>query len=117
MQLSKLANFSVLAALALTFLILPLAYSTAHGYTTWWFTAHGRVTVKGASNGFIHRSSDWGAVIITRTDTSPRQSYLVSLHGGRNLIHCGQWSVPHFPVFGIGDVNPPCVPYSATMTT
>jgi hypothetical protein len=43
-----------------------------------------------------------------RTDSNPRQSYLVALSGRKWLIHCGEWHAPRLPAFPIGDVNPPC---------
>src|SRR5205085_6957978 len=96
-----------LFALALV-LAVTLTYSTARGYTSWWFGLSGRVTVDGVPNGYMHRIAMNSAVIITRTDLSPRQSYLVGLSGKKSLIHCGEWHAPRLPAFPIGDVNPPC---------
>jgi hypothetical protein len=87
---------------------VPLVYSTTKGYTIWWFGEAGNVTVDAAPNGFLHRSEKVNAIILTRTDTSPRQSYLIGLGKNRLVINCGGWSAPHFPIFAIGDVNPPC---------
>jgi hypothetical protein len=66
------------------------------------------VAVNGVRSGYLHRNSAYSAVIITRTDLSPAQSYLVGLSDRRWLIHCGEWHAPHFVAFPIGDVNPPC---------
>lgn len=88
---------------------LGLGYSTAHGYMTWWFGSTARVTVDGVPNGYLHRNSENLGVIITRTDSSPHQSYLVGLTGKTRLTHCGDWYAPRFPAFPIGDVNPPCL--------
>ena len=99
---------------ALCVLPLPVAYSTWHRYMTWWFWRHGTVMVDNTAHGFIHQRFDDSAVLITRTDTSPRQSYLVSLFGRKTLIHCGAWSAPRFLTFPIGDVNSPCSVFSDT---
>ena len=63
-------------------LAAPVMYSTTHGYTTWWFRRRATVTVNGNPNGFLHRRLNDSALILTRTDTSPYQSYLVSLRRG-----------------------------------
>jgi hypothetical protein len=99
-------------AVAFAFLLLILfafTYSTAHGYTTWWLRIPGgNVTVNGLRSGYLHRNWAYSAVIITRTDLSPAQSYLVGLSGSHSLIHCGEWHATRFAAFPIGDVNPPC---------
>jgi hypothetical protein len=96
----------------LVFLVIlitfALAYSTKNGFTTWWFWSGGSVTVDGVRSGYLHRSWDRAAVIITRTDSKPSQSYLVWVPGKKFLIHCGEWHAPRLPAFPIGDVNPPC---------
>jgi hypothetical protein len=51
---------------------VPVVYSTTKGYyTTWWSGAKGNVTVDGVPSGFLHRSGNVNAIILTRTDTSP----------------------------------------------
>lgn len=85
-----------------------LWYSTAHGYMTWWFSSSSHVTVDGVRSGFLHVNRGHSAVIITRTDLRPSQSYLVGLSGRKYLTHCGDWQAPRLPAFSIGDVNPPC---------
>jgi hypothetical protein len=87
-------------------------YSTAHGYMTWWFRSSGTVAVDGVRSGFLHFNWAHSAVIITRTDLHPSQSYLVGLTGRKSPIHCGDWEAPRFPAFPIGDVNPPCSIFS-----
>ena len=102
----------VVGTIVLAFLLLILAagvYSTTHGYTTWWLqVSSGNVAANGVRCGYLHRNWAHSAVIITRTDLSPAQSYLVGLFDRRWLIHCGEWHAPHFVAFPIGDVNPPC---------
>ena len=98
-----------LALLALTLLVaIPLAYSTARGYTTWWFRSGGYVAVDGIQNGYLHRNSKLSAVIITRTDSNESLSYLVQYSRSKSLMNCGEWHAPRFPIFPIGDVNSPC---------
>jgi hypothetical protein len=97
---SLLFVFALLLAAAFT-------YSTAHGYMTWWFSSSAAVAIDGVRDGYLHRNWEHSAVIITRVDSHPRQSYLVGL-SGKHVIHCGEWHAPRFPVFSIGDVNPPC---------
>jgi hypothetical protein len=96
--------------LVLTLLVAaPLTYSTVRGYTEWWFMSGGHVAVDGVRDGYQHTNWSRSAVIITRTDSEIRQSYLVQLSGSKSLIYCGDWHAPRFPVFPIGDVNPPCM--------
>jgi hypothetical protein len=85
-----------------------LWYPTAHGHMTWWFRSSSQVAVDGVRNGFLYVNWHHSAVIITRTDLRPSQSYLVRLSGGKSLTHCGDWKAPRLPAFTIGDVNPPC---------
>jgi hypothetical protein len=85
-----------------------LWYSTAHGYMTWWFSSSSQVAVDSVRSGFLHVNREHSAVIITRTDLRPSQSYLVGLSGKKSLTHCGDWQAPRLPAFSIGDVNPPC---------
>jgi len=89
-------------------LFASLWYSTAHGYMTWWFSSSSQVAVDGVRSGFLHVNSEHSAVIITRTDLRPSQSYLVGLSGRKSVTHCGNWEAPRLPAFPIGDVNPPC---------
>jgi hypothetical protein len=97
----------IVAAFALVF-AAGLTYSTTKGYTTWWFSLKGLVAVDGVRGGYMHRNREHSAVMITRTDSHVRQSYLVGI-GGKHVIHCGEWHAPRFPAFPIGDVNPPCL--------
>ena len=88
-------------------LAAAFTYSTAHGYVTWWFSSSAAVALDGVRSGYLHRNWKQSAVIITRLDSRPRQSYLVGL-SGKHVIHCGDWHAPRFPVFSIGDLDPPC---------
>ena len=102
---------------AFAFLIAAgLTYSTVHGYIVWWLWSSVSVTVDGSRYGYIHTNKQPLAVIITRTDSNPSQSYLVALSGTKWMIHCGEWHAPRFPAFPIGDVNP-LARFSATLLT
>jgi hypothetical protein len=102
-------RFSLTLLLLALLVAVPITYSTAHGYTQWWLLSGGHVEVNGTRGGYLHKSWSNSAVIITRTDSSKRQSYLVQLSGSRTLIDCGDWYAPRLPAFPIGDVNPPCM--------
>jgi hypothetical protein len=102
---SLLLVFALLVAAGLT-------YSTEHGYMTWWFRSNASVSVNGVRSGYLHHNWERSAVIITRVDVHPRQSYLVGL-SRKDVIHCGDWQAPQFPVFSLGDVNPPCSFFSS----
>jgi len=113
-RVTKLA-LKVVGLLLFAFVLLiaaALTYSTAHGYMGWWFWSSGSVAIDGSGHGYIHINKQHSAVIITRTDSRPRQSYLVALSGREWIIHCGEWQAPRFPAFPIGDVNPPCSIFS-----
>ena len=101
----------LLFALALLF-AAGLTYSTVHGYMSWWLWSSGSVAVDGSRHGYLHINTQHSAVIITRTDSNPPQSYLVDVSGRKWIIHCGEWHAPRFPAFSIGDVNPPCSIFS-----
>jgi hypothetical protein len=90
----------------------PVTYSTTSGYTQWWLGFGGHVTVNGVQGGYLHKNWSHSAVIITRTDSKKSQSYLVRISGEEfsgAMVHCDDWHAPRFPVFPIGDVNPPCM--------
>jgi hypothetical protein len=89
-----------------------LTYSTVHGYMSWWLWSNGSVAVDGSRHGYLHINKRNSAVIITRTDSNPHQSYLVAVSGRKWMIHCGEWYAPRLPAFPIGDVNPPCSTFS-----
>lgn len=93
-------------------LAIPVAYSTARGYTQWWLMSGGHVAVDGVRSGYLHTNWSRSAVMITRTDSKRGQSYLVRISGeefSQPMIYCGNWYAPRLPAFPIGDVNPPCM--------
>ncbi|KAA6457838.1 hypothetical protein DYQ86_20925 [Acidobacteria bacterium AB60] len=109
--MAKRASIAILVVALL--LAIPLAYSTAQGYTMWWFPSGGFVTVDGVPSGYLHKNWQGTEAIITRTDSKPSQSYLVVFTTSKTskaVFHCGDWHARHFFVFPIGEVNPPCSP-------
>jgi hypothetical protein len=100
-----LAVFALFAAALLTF-------STARGHTQWWLISGGRVAVDGVRGGYLHTSWSRPFVVITRTDSTRAQSYLVRLSGSaefsEGITYCNNWHAPRLPAFPMGDVNPPC---------
>ena len=109
----RIAQFLGMFAIMAVVLAAPIGYSTLRGYTSWWLGLRGTVKVNGVSGGYMHKNTEGTAIILTRTDTQPRQSYLIGLSKPGLLLDCGGWSAPHSPVFAIGDVNPPCSFFSS----
>ena len=100
----------VLIAALLVFIASPVIYSTARGYTTWWLPTAGSVRVDGLKTGYLHKNWSGSFVIVTRTDTTPRQSYIVAVSDSRHVTSCGHWHAPpRFLPFPFGDVNTPCM--------
>jgi len=102
-------RFSLTLFLLFLLVVGPIVYSTAHGYTQWWILSGGHVEVNGIRGGYLHKSRSNSAVLITRTDTNQRQSYLVQLGGSKSLFYCGGWHALRLPAFPIGDLNSPCM--------
>jgi len=103
------------ALLILTLLVIAaIGYSTSRGYTTWWFRSSGYVAVDGVREGYLHTNWSHTVVIVTRSDTTPTQSYLVRISGSKLLIHCGDWQAPQRAVFSMGDVRFPCSVFNPT---
>lgn len=80
----------------------------------WYFIVpSARLTVDGGpSEGWLHvRRDDRGKIMfVTRRSGGKAESYMIVLEKGRQgrAWPCGDWTAPHFPLFPIGDVNPPC---------
>ena len=101
----------LLAAAIVGFLIFAMVYSTAKGYTAWyWRNPHIRIFVDGRRvSGYVHESRH--GLIVTRGDLPKRHSYIVSFldAGTVNLTDCSPWTASASFVFVIQDVNPPCL--------
>jgi hypothetical protein len=65
---------------ALMFVAGSLAYSTWRGYIGWYFRVNGQVVVNGReTSGYLHANSEKTILLLTRTDDSGPETYLVSL--------------------------------------
>ena len=90
-----------------------MIYSTARGYTRWYFRVNGQITVDGrATSGYMHANTKRTFLLLTRTDGSRPETYLVSVRDNimlDSVTDCGNWypmrTLP-FPMGG-GD-EPPC---------
>jgi hypothetical protein len=103
----------VVAFLALLFAVGSIAYSTWRGYTHWYFRVNGQVVVDGhKTSGYLHANPDKTLLILTRTDDTRVESYLVSLGPTKTVFDCGDWHPLRFLPFPVGDVNPPCTVFS-----
>lgn len=104
--------FACLVCLTLLLIAAGLAYSTAKGYLTWCFRVNGIVSVNGIKNsGYLHANTKRTFLLLTRTDKSRRETYLVPLQGSRWIVDCGDWHPTQFLPVLIGDVDPPCSGY------
>ncbi len=98
----------------LTILVLLLAvgsiiYSTWRGYIGWYFRVDGQVLVNGQkTTGYLHANTDKTILLVTRTDDSRPETYLVALGPKKTVFDCGEWHPMRFLPFPVGDVNPPC---------
>jgi hypothetical protein len=86
------------------------AYSTARGYTSWYFRVPlSEMTVDGkTASGWLHRGNEWQVLFVTRNDAMQPESYMIVIPQGA-VSSCANWVASRLPAFPIGDVNPPCV--------
>ena len=106
---SLLRALGTIALLVLLFVAGSLAYSTWRGYTHWYFRGNGQVAVNGQkTSGYMHANTDKTFLILTRTDDSQPESYLISLGPTKTVFDCGEWHPIRFLPLPVGDVNPPC---------
>jgi hypothetical protein len=111
-------NLLIACAILLGFLALPVIYSTAKGYTVWfWRNPHAQILVNGQRvAGYVHHSKH--VMIVTRGDLAARRSYWVDVTRPTALPNdCGAWSAPDFFVFAVGDINMPCLGLLGVETT
>lgn len=98
-----------MAVIAALLLVAAIVYSTWRGYTRWYFRVDGQVLVNGQkTTGYLHANTDKTILLLTRTDDSRPETYLVSLGPTKTIIDCGEWHPLRFLPFPIGDLNPPC---------
>ena len=55
-------------------------------------------------------------LLLTRTDDSRPETYLVSLGPRKTVFDCGEWHPLRFLPFPVGDVNPPCTIFTVDPT-
>ena len=112
MKRSVKATITVTAGALLVLVALPGIYSTARGYTVWFFQIPSPViTVDGKqTKGRLHKARDGRVVFFTRNDGDRPETYdlVFTDSGNAYVMSCGTWTAPRLPVFPVGDVNPPC---------
>jgi hypothetical protein len=103
----------VVLLLALLIVVASLSYSTWHGYIGWYFRVDGQVIVNAReTSGYLHANSRKTILLVTRTDDSRLETYLVSLGPTKTVFDCGDWHPLRFLPFPVGDVNPPCAVFT-----
>src|SRR5262249_11698670 len=86
-----------------------LLYSTMRGYTSWFFRVNGTVTVDGRqTSGYLHANSQHTFLLVTRSDESEPETYLIPVDLQTTVSDCGKWHPIRFFPMPIGDLNPPC---------
>lgn len=102
----------VVAGIVIGFLVV-LAMIDPH--MTWFLEVpSARLTVDGRpAKGWLHKGNHNQTLFLTRATSGGQKSYMIWAPGdGRGSVRgCGSWTSPHFPIFAIGDVNPPCSPW------
>lgn len=92
-----------------------VVYSTATGRLDWYFRVNGVVTINGQkSSGYLHTNTQRTILLITRTDASRPETYLVAVLE-RTIAHCGDWHPVRFLPFAVGGANPLCTVDPATV--
>ena len=96
-----------LALAGLIFVVIPMAYSTAKGYTTWWFAVPGTKVLADGNpvDAWVHRGQTWQDMIVTLEESRNCGSYHWILGGDQVHGRCPV-AVP-FPVFMEGDLMDP----------
>jgi hypothetical protein len=105
-----------LLTVGIAIIAVPMVYSTAKGYATWYFRVNGLVTVDGhKTTGYLHANLKRTVLLLTRTDGKRAETYLVYLPG-MTMVDCGDWNPPRFFPSMVSDVNPPCSPIANPAT-
>jgi len=106
-----------LASLAVLLIVGALVYSSWRGYTRWYFRVDGQVLVNGHETaGYLHTNTDKTLLLLTRTDDSHPETYLVSLGPTKTILDCGDWHPLRFLPFPVGHANPPCAAFTVDPT-
>jgi hypothetical protein len=106
----KLARaLGVVVFLALLIVVGSIAYSMWRGSIGWYFRVGGQVVVNAReTSGYLHANSQKTILLLTRSDDSRPETYLVSIGPTKTVFDCGDWHPLRFLPFPVGDVNPPC---------
>ena len=104
--------FRTVGTIVLAALLLggfALLYSTVMGSTTWYFRVNGQVLVDGRpTSGYMHANTERTALLITRTDGTKNETYVVPVADRAAILDCGNWSPIHFVPTPVKGANPPC---------
>ena len=80
-----------LVLLVVVILVVAMVFSTAKGYTIWYFRVNGSVMVDGReTSGYMHANTHRDILLITRTDGSRPETYLVPVASGKPVLDCGK---------------------------
>jgi hypothetical protein len=111
--------FRTAASVALAaFLLGAFAYSTVKGQTTWYFRVNGQVFVDGRqTSGYMHANVDRTILLVTRTDGTKAEAYLVPVADRSAILDCGDWSPVRFLPNPVRSVHPPCSPLADATST
>src|SRR5271168_5209237 len=93
-----------LVFLLLLFLVGSLLYSTARGYTQWYFRVSGQVIVNGEkTTGYMHANTKRNLLLLTTTDDPQPETYLIALGPEKTVFDCGDWHPVRFLPFPVGN--------------
>jgi hypothetical protein len=103
---------TLIAICFFVFAAVALAYSTAKGYTAWFFRVwHPVIRVDGiCSDGWLHKTRNGKVIFFTEHSSRRSVTYELVLtdSGNGHVLNCGAWVAPRWPTIPIGDVNTPC---------
>jgi len=91
---------------------MALAYSSANGYTSWFFRVrHPVITVNGIrTEGWLHRSRNGNGIFFTEHSSGRSVTYdlVFTASGNGHVLNCGTWVAPRWQAIPTGDLSPPC---------
>jgi len=109
---ASVKTLTFIAISLFAFAVLSLTYSTAKGYTSWFFRVWRPViSVNGIrSEGWLHRTRNGNVIFLTEHSAGRSVTYDLVFTDSQtgHVFSCGVWVAPRLPVIPIGDVNPPC---------
>ncbi len=88
-----------------------VCYAIFSPYYAWYFIVpNARLTVDGKpQQGLLHRGNHGATLFLTRSSAKAESHMIWVPHDRQGMVsNCGRWTVPRFPAFPIGDLNPPC---------